>query len=56
MAKMGRPKLDKIKDHIVTVRLSEEEHDKLKAFSDKHQMTITETIKAGIERMYQSKH
>ena len=30
MGKMGRPKSDVIKNRIVTIRMSDEEHDKLK--------------------------
>lgn len=50
--KVGRPKLDVIRDHTVTVRLSAEEHSRLKEYSEKHQKTITETIKEGIGLMY----
>ena len=52
MSKMGRPKLDIIKDKIVTVRMSDEEYHKLKDYSEKHQQTITETIKKGFELLY----
>ncbi len=45
MAKMGRPKSDVIKDKIVTIRMSAEEHQKLRDYSEKHQQTITETLK-----------
>ena len=51
--KMGRPKQDVIRDHTVTVRLSADEHLRLKEYSEKHQRTITETVKEGIELMYQ---
>ena len=54
MAKMGRPKLDVVRNHVVTVRMSDEEHLKLKEYSEKHQKTITQTIKAGIELIYQA--
>lgn len=50
--KMGRPKLDVVRDHTVTVRLSAEEHGRIKAYSEKHQKTITEIIKEGIKIMY----
>lgn len=52
--KVGRPKMDVIRDHTVTVRLSAEEHKRLKEYSEKHQRTITETIKAGIDIMYET--
>lgn len=54
MGKMGRPKSDITKDRIVTVRMSDEEHIKLKDYSKKHQQTITETIKKGVELLYKT--
>mgnify|MGYP002509021879 CR=1 FL=1 len=35
MSKMGRPKSDVVKDHIVTIRMSDEEHIKLRDYSEK---------------------
>ena len=52
MRKVGRPKLDVTKDRIVTVRVSDEEYHKLRNYSEKHQQTITETIKKGVELLY----
>ena len=52
MRKVGRPKLDVTKDKIVTVRVSDEEYHKLRDYSEKHQQTITETIKKGVEILY----
>lgn len=54
MGKMGRPKSDITKDKIITVRMSDEEHIKLKNYSEKHQQTITETIKKGVELLYKT--
>ncbi len=54
MSKMGRPKSDVIKDKIVTIRMSDEEHIKLRDYSEKHQQTITETIKKGVELLYKT--
>ena len=54
MSKMGRPKSDVIKDKIVTVRMSDEEHHKLRDYSEKHQQTITETIKKGVDLLYKT--
>lgn len=54
MSKMGRPKSDITKDKIVTVRMSEEEHNRLKEYSEKHQQTITESIKKGVELLYKT--
>ena len=54
MRKAGRPKLDVTKDRIVTVRVSDEEYHKLRNYSEKHQQTITETIKKGVEILYKT--
>ena len=52
MGKRGRPKADDIKGRIVTIRMSDAEYCILKEYSDKHQQTITETIKAGVNLLY----
>lgn len=56
MAKMGRPKSDVIKDRIVTIRMSDDEHRKLRDYSEKHQQTITETIKEGVDLLYKTRN
>lgn len=52
MGKKGRPKSDVVRERIVTIRMSEEEYHALKEYSDKHQQTITRTIKTGIDLLY----
>ncbi len=52
MGKMGRPKSDAVKDHIVTVRMSDEEYRKLKEYSQRHRQTITKTMKTGVNLLY----
>ena len=54
MGKRGRPKLDVVKERIVTIRMSDEEYHTLKEYSDKHQQTITETIKMGVDLLYKT--
>lgn len=54
MRKRGRPKLDVVKERIVTIRMSDEEYHTLKEYSDKHQQTITETIKMGVDLIYKT--
>ena len=44
MAKMGRPKSDVIKDKIVTIRMSAEEHQKLRDYSEKHQHLVSSPV------------
>lgn len=54
MGKKGRPKSDVTKERMVTVRMSDAEYHALKEYSDRHQQTITETIKTGIELLYKT--
>ena len=54
MGKRWRPKLDVVKERIVTIRMSDEEYHTLKEYSDKHQQTITETIKMGVDLIYKT--
>ena len=55
MGKMGRPKSDVIKDKIVSIRMSDKEYIKLRDYSERHQQTITETIKKGVGLLYKTK-
>ena len=55
MGKRGRPKSDVIKERIVTIRMSDAEYHTLKEYSDKHQQTITETIKTGVDLLYKTR-
>lgn len=52
MGKRGRPKLDVTKERIVTIRMSNEDYRILKEYSEKHQQTITETIKTGVDLLF----
>lgn len=55
MGKKGRPKSDAIKERIVTIRMYDAEYHTLREYSDKHQQTITETIKTGVNLLYQTR-
>ena len=55
MGKRGRPKSDVTKERIVTIRMSDAEYHTLKEYSDKHQQTITETIKTGVDLLYKTR-
>ncbi len=52
VTKMGRPKSNVTKNKIVTIRMSDEEYEKLKAYAKLHQMTVTELIKKGVDQVY----
>lgn len=51
----GRPKTDTPnKDRRVTFRLDETAYTHLKDFSEKHEMSLADTINKGLELVYQS--
>lgn len=54
MAKMGRPKVETPKKNRVTVRFDDVEFRKLKECADTHNLTITETVRKGVEEMLDS--
>lgn len=54
MGKRGRPKSDVTKERIVTIRMSNEDYRTLKEYSEKHQQTITETIKMGVDLLFRT--
>lgn len=49
MAKMGRPKVDKPIDHIVTVKFREEEYQALLEYAQSHNLSISHIIRMGVE-------
>lgn len=52
MAQMGRPKLDEPMTHKVSVRFSDREYQRLKAYAESINKTMTEALKDGIELLY----
>ena len=55
MARTGRPKLDNAKKNRVTVRFDDDEFERLKERAEKMNLTITETVRKGVEEMLNSK-
>ncbi len=55
MAKMGRPKSDNPKDYKISVRFTDEEHEKLKKYATENNLTITQTIRKGVLEMLKAK-
>ena len=53
MAQMGRPKLGEPMVHKVSVRFNEREYQRLKAYAEKINKTMTEALKDGIELLYE---
>jgi predicted DNA-binding protein len=52
MAKMGRPKLEEPMTHKVSVRFNDKEYQRLKAYAESINKTMTEALKDGIELLY----
>ncbi len=53
MARMGRPKLEEPMVHKVSVRFNEKEYQRLKAYAESINKTMTEAMKEGIELLYE---
>lgn len=53
MSTMGRPKLDEPMRNKISIRFTDKEYQRLKAYAEAYQKTLTEAIKDGIELLYQ---
>lgn len=53
MARTGRPKSDNPKNSLIGLKLTEDEATKLREYASKHDMTITEVLKRGINLQYE---
>ena len=51
LAKMGRPKAKHPKENKVAIRLSDDEYSKLKEYADKHNKTMTQVVRKGVENI-----
>jgi len=49
MAKMGRPKVDKVKEKTITIRVTEEEHAVISQYAKSRDKTITQIVKEGVD-------
>lgn len=55
LAKMGRPKTDAPRINAVTVRFTDREYQKLREYAEEKNLTMTETVRKGVEKMLDSK-
>lgn len=55
MTRLGRPRLDNPKRNRITLRFDDEEFRKLKERARRSNLTITETVRKGVEYMLASK-
>lgn len=51
MAKMGRPKIEKVKEKTITIRVTEEEHANINQYAKAHNTTITQIVKQGVDKV-----
>ena len=49
MAKMGRPKVEVIKDKTITMRVTPAEYEIIKEYAQYHNLTITQVLQKGVE-------
>lgn len=49
MAKMGRPKVDKPIDRVVTVKFREEEYQLIVEYAARHNMTVSQMLRLGAQ-------
>lgn len=54
MAKMGRPKVDVVRDKTITMRVTPDEHKKLKEYAQAQNLTITQVLQKGVEKVMQT--
>lgn len=52
MPRTGRPKTDSPKLRSLSLRVDDEEYEKLKDYAAKHDMTITQVLHRGVEIQY----
>lgn len=51
MARLGRPKMEVVKDKIITMRVTPAEHEKIKEYAQSHSLTITQVVQKGVEKI-----
>ena len=49
MAKMGRPKVEEVKDKTITMRVTPAEYEIIKEYAQSHNLTITQVLQKGVE-------
>lgn len=54
MKKMGRPKAEVPKDHTISIRLRDEEYQRIKSYTDRCATTITKLVEAAVNEYLDS--
>lgn len=53
MAKMGRPNVDKPRQNQVTIRLNDEEYQKIKQYAKEHNLSVAHIVREGAIKLIQ---
>lgn len=51
MAKMGRPKSENAKKKVLSIRVADSQYQRICAYAEQHQMTVTEVVLQGLEKI-----
>lgn len=54
MAKMGRPPVEEPSNHKVSVRLTDKQYQRLKAYAESCNESMTEALKKGMELLLEN--
>lgn len=52
MAKTGRPKSDDPKKHLIGLKLTDSEFEKVKEYASRNDMTTTQVLQRGLDMQY----
>ena len=54
MAKMGRPRAEKPREHTLSFRLKEEEFSQIKDYAERCDMTMTQVIEKAVNEFFEN--
>lgn len=54
MAKMGRPKLEEVKDKTINMRVTPAEYKRIKEYAQTHNLTITQVLQKGVKKLFET--
>ncbi len=54
MARTGRPRSENPKHKIISMRMSDQEYREVREFASKHNLTVSETLLRGFNRLKKS--
>ena len=51
---LGRPRKEDPKSKVVTMKMNNQELERLREYAEKHNMNVTEVIKKGLDLVYEN--